>query len=286
MQHVDVYGSEADAAYQGAPGAYSEEAARALLGAEARLMPCASLEQAFDAVSDARASRAVVPVENAVSGTVPRVYELLLAHDLVVTGETSLNVDYVLVAPHGTRREGLRRILSHPLALAQCADFFRAHRGVEAVSVFDTAGAVRMVMEGRDDATAAIASRRAAALYGAQVIAEHIQDHPENWTRFIALASRTRVATPMRGRKAIVACGLRHEPGSLARALLALADQGLSVTKIEGQPIRGKAFEYRFVIEVVAHDARPIDREAFDPLAAHSEWWTLLGAYDPLPAAA
>ena len=99
MQQFDIYRSDADAAYQGAPGAYSEEAAQALLGDQARLMPCATLEQTFDAVEDGRALHAVVPVENAVSGTVPSVYELLLSHNLVVTGETIVNVDYVLVAP-------------------------------------------------------------------------------------------------------------------------------------------------------------------------------------------
>ena len=102
MQNVDLYKSLADGAYQGAPGAYSEEAAQLLLGADARLMPCATLEQAFDAIADGRVTHAVVPVENAVSGTVPQVYELLLASDLVVAGETSINIDHLLVAPRGT----------------------------------------------------------------------------------------------------------------------------------------------------------------------------------------
>jgi prephenate dehydratase len=157
MQQFDIYRSEADAAYQGAPGAYSEEAALTLLGAQARLMPCATLEQAFDAVVDGRAAHAIVPVESAASGTVPSVYELLLATDVVVTGETVVNVDYVLVAPPGAARGQLRRVLSHPLALAQCADFFRQNRGIDAVSVFDTAGAVRMILAGGDSFTAAIA---------------------------------------------------------------------------------------------------------------------------------
>jgi prephenate dehydratase len=282
MQQVDVYESIADAAYQGTRGAYSEEAAQALLGADTRLMPCATLEQAFGAVTDGRASHAVVPIENAVTGTVPSVYELLMAHDLVFAGEISINIDYVLVAPPGTERDNLQRVMSHPLALAQCGDFFRSHRGLEAVTVFDTAGAVRMVVESRDGVTAAIASRRAAAIYGAEVIAEHIQDHAENWTRFVLLVSRARAQMVPSGRKAIVACGLRHEPGALAHALQAIADQGLSVTKIEGRPIRGTPFEYRFVIETVRHDGDPIHIGAFESLAARTEWFKVLGAYDPL----
>jgi prephenate dehydratase len=281
MQQVDVYTSVADAAYQGAPGAYSEEAAQVLLGADARLVPCATLEQTFDAVVDSRATHAVVPVEDAVSGTVPGVYELLLAHDFVVTGEVSLNIEHVLVGPRGARRDTLRRVLSHPIALAQCSDFFRAHRKVEAVTVFDTAGAVRMVVESADPHSAAIASRRAAAMYGAEILAERIQDAAENWTRFLSLMARSQAALTRTGRKAMVACGLRHEPGALARALQLIADQGLSVTKIEGHPIKGKPFEYRFVVETVAPDDRPIDAALFQGLAAKTEWFALLGVYDP-----
>lgn len=281
MQTVDVYTSVADAAYQGAPGAYSEEAAHVLLGTDARLMPCATLEQTFEAVVDERASHAVVPVENAVSGTVPGVYEQLLAHDFVVTGEVALNIDHVLVGAKGATRNKVTRVMSHPIALAQCADYFRAHRGVEAVTVFDTAGAVRMVVESGDPQTAAIASRRAAAMYGADILAEHIQDVPENWTRFMLIMARTPTTQSRAGHKAILACGLRHEPGSLAQALQLLAAGGLSVTKIEGRPLRGKPFEYRFVVETIAHDGRAIDERDFGGLAAKTEWFRILGIYDP-----
>jgi prephenate dehydratase len=281
MQQVDVYTSVADAAYQGAPGAYSEEAANILLGADARLMPCATLEQTFEAVVDARASHAVVPVENAVSGTVPGVYEQLLANDFVVTGETALNIDHVLVGAKGASLRQITRVMSHPIALAQCADYFRAHRGVEAVTVFDTAGAVRMVVEAGDPQAAAIASRRAAAMYGAQILAEHIQDVPENWTRFMLIMARTPETESRSGHKAILACGLKHEPGALAQALQIIASGGLSVTKIEGRPLRGKPFEYRFVVETIAHGGRAIDAREFSGLAAKTEWFRILGIYDP-----
>ncbi len=278
MQHVDVYRSLADGAYQGAPGAYSEEAAQLLLGAEARLMPCATLEQAFDAITDGRVTHAVVPVENAVSGTVPQVYELLLANDIVVAGETSINIDHVLVAPHGTSRATVTRVMSHPLALAQCADFFRANRGIEAVSVFDTAGAVRMAVEANDGRTAAIASRRAAALYDAAIIAEHIQDRRDNWTRFLLLSSpayTTPIADPQ---KALVAFGLKHEPGALVHALQPIAKSGLSITKIEGRPA-DHAFEYHFVVEMVGAEGGPIPAVAFQELKAATTWLKVLGAF-------
>jgi prephenate dehydratase len=295
MHQVDLYKSEAEAAYQGAPGAYSEQAAQALLGTDARLMPCATLEQTFEAVGDGRANHAVVPVENAISGTVPLVYELLLEHDLAVSGETVINIDYVLVAPPGTKRRDVSRVLSHPIALAQCADFFRQNRGIEAVSVFDTAGAVRMIVQAGEASTAAIASRRAAGLYGAEILAEHIQDHPGNWTRFLLLSNRQHAERIERPQKILVAFGLRHEPGALVEALQPLASHGLSVTKIEGRPAshpqgapfepraftpaHGQPFDYRFVVEAIAAEGDTIPAQLQDDLRGATTWFKLLGAY-------
>lgn len=279
MQQVDLYTSEADAAYQGAPGAFSEEAARALLGTGARLMPCATLEQAIEAVNDARAARAVVPVENAISGTVPTVYELLLSQDLAVLSETIINVDHVLVGPPGATPRGIRRVMSHPLALEQCADFFRSNRGIQAVSVFDTAGAVRMTVEAGDPTTAAIASRRAAALYGAEIIAEHIQDHHDNWTRFLLLARAALAPVVHNPQKALLAFDLRHEPGALLQALQPIADAGLSVTKIEGRPIAGTPFRYRFIVELTAPEGQAITPETYDRVRDVTTWFKVLGAF-------
>jgi prephenate dehydratase len=210
---------------------------------------------------------------------VSTVYELLLTHDLVVTGETIVNIDYVLVAPPGTRRSDLRRVLSHPLALEQCADFFRQNRGIDAVSVFDTAGAVRMILAGGDTFTAAIASRRAAEMYGASILAEHIQDYRENWTRFLRLSQRSQAAPAEKAQKAFIACGLRHEPGALVTALQPIAAHGLSVTKIEGRPIAGTDFEYRFVIEIVAPNAGSIPQLVYDELEQATTSFRLLGAF-------
>ena len=279
MHQIDVYRSFADAAYQGAPGAYSEEAALQLLGRDAHLVPCATLEQAVEAITDGRVSQAIVPIENAVSGTVSQVYHLLLTHDLVVTGETSINIDYVLVAPHGTERSAITRVMSHPLALAQCGDFFRSNRGVAAVSVFDTAGAVRMAIEANDGQSAAIASRRAAEIYGAAIIAEHIQDHRDNWTRFLLLSGKSQDPGLAGAQKALVAFGLKHEPGALVQALQPIADAGLSVTKIEGRPIGGHPFEYHFVVEMAAPEGQTLAPTAFDRVREATTWFRVLGAF-------
>ena len=276
--HVDLHQAVYDAAYQGAPGAYSEEAAHTLLGPNASMLPRRSLEQVFEAVSAGGAKHGVVPVENTLSGTVPNVYELLLSHDLRVVGETLTHIDHVLVGPPEMRRDDVRRVMSHPVALAQCAEFFRTHRNIQAVPVFDTAGAVEIVMREDDGFTAAIASRRAAQLYKGEVLAEHLQDHTENWTRFLLLA-RADAADVRNVNKMLVAFDLPHEPGALARTLQALATRAVNLTKIESRPIAGKPFEYRFVVELTMERAGSGLAEAVEHMKTVTPWLRVVGAY-------
>jgi prephenate dehydratase len=277
--NVDLHQAVYDAAYQGAPGAYSEAAAQALLGPTASMLPRRSLEQVFDAVAAGGARHGVVPVENTLSGTVPNVYELLLAHDLRVIGETLIHIDHVLVGPQHMQREDVRRVLSHPVALAQCGEFFRRHRHIQAVPVFDTAGAVEIVLREDDGFTAAIASRRAAELYKGKVLAEQVQDHPENWTRFLLLV-RPDAAPEIRNvNKAIVAFDLPHKPGALAHALQDIARHDVNLTKIESRPIAGKPFEYRFVVELTAEGRGADIDEAVEEMRHETPWLRVLGAY-------
>ena len=266
-----------DAAYQGQPGAYSEEAAWSLVGDGARLLPCETLALLFEALVRGRAARAVVPVENSLAGTVPRAYELLLEHDVSAVGETCVRIDHVLIAAPATRLPGVRRVLSHPVALDQCTRFIAA-RGVEAVPVFDTAGAVALVMADPARHVAAIASRRAASLHGATILAERIQDDDENWTRFLLLA-RNPVARQESGGKMIVAFRLRHEQGTLGRALECLASRGLNLTKIESRPIRGRPFEYAFVIEATCGEMTPAGNAWLEPFRRVATDVRLIGCY-------
>lgn len=247
-----------DAAYQGAPGAYSEGAAIELLGRGSDLLPLPSLEAVFASVTEGRARYAVVPLENTIAGTVPRVYELLLSHDLRVLRETRVAIDHVLI---GSARLGLgdvRRVLSHPVALDQCGAFLRRHPSIVPVAAFDTAGAVRIVLDENDGMSAAIAGRHAAAVYGGAILAEEIQDHPENWTRFGLLASAD-VSAVERATKVLLVFDLPHEPGALAHALRAAADAGVNLTKIESRPIATRPFEYRFIVELAHEDPGTLD---------------------------
>jgi prephenate dehydratase len=181
----------AAAAYQGEPGAFSEDAAHVLVGQEATLLPCRSFEDVFQAVETGRARYGVLPIENTLSGSVPGSRDLLATRGLAIVGETVRRIRHALLACPGARLESLREVLSHPVALAQCQGFFRRNPHLEPVAVYDTAGAVELVLREAAVNRAAIASARAAILYGAKVIAERLEDHPENSTRFLLLARPT-----------------------------------------------------------------------------------------------
>lgn len=241
-----------DAAYQGAPGAYSEDAAHRLLGARARLLPRDTLASVFEAVGSGASRYGVLPIENCLAGAVPEAIDLLAAHPFGVAGETQVHIDHALLARPGTRLGHVRRVLSHPVALAQCRAFFASHPNIEPVPVFDTAGAVGIVVRDETGVSAALAARRAGDLYGADVLAEHLQDHPENWTRFLLLTRSMPVAPDDAPQKTLVMFELAHEPGALARALDPLARHGANLTRIQSQPVRGRPFEYRFSVEMTA----------------------------------
>lgn len=250
--------SACDAAYQGEPGAYSELAATSFLGGGARLLPLPALEDVFASVTTGRAAHAVVPLENTIAGTVPGVYELLLSHEVTVIAESRVPIDHALIGPPGLALRDVRRVLSHPVALGQCREFLRRHPAMVPVAAFDTAGAVRIVLEEDDGASAAIAGRHAAAVHGGTVLAEHLQDHAANWTRF-GLLSREEPAWSARATKALVVFDLPHQPGALARALDAAADAQVDLTKIESRPIATRPFEYRFIVELSHADPRRLD---------------------------
>lgn len=181
---------DADAAYQGARGAFSEDAARALLGSSAHLTPCSTLADVFDALTSGRVSAAVVPVTNSIVGAVPDAAELIARHDVRVIKEHLQPIDQTVIGAPGAHLAGLRRVWSHPVALQQCGRWFQRHPFVVPAPTFDTAGAVAEVVRRADPADAALASRRAADVYGGIVLAERVQDTPDNFTRFV-LVTRT-----------------------------------------------------------------------------------------------
>lgn len=177
----------ADAAYQGARGAFSEEAARALLGPDAILLPCRTLVDVFDAVAWGRARMAVVPLRNSIVGPVPDAAELMTQHKARVQAEHIQPINQTVIGPSGATLDTIRTVWSHPVALAQCTHWFARYPHVRPCPAFDTAGAVAEVLRRGNPSEAAIASKRAAAVYGGVVLDECVQDHPDNVTHFVLI---------------------------------------------------------------------------------------------------
>jgi len=263
--------------FQGEPGAYSEEAAVTLF-AEAETVPCPHLAEAFEAVAAGRADRAVVPVENSQAGSINETYDLLLAHDFVITAELDLRVSHCLIALPDQPLAAVARVYSHPQALAQCEAYLR-RLGAEPVAFYDTAGSAKMIREERRSGCAAIASRRAAQIYGLEILAEGIETNRNNYTRFLAIA-RQEASRAARSKTSVVFV-VQNRPGTLYRALGALAMRQINMAKIESRPGRAQPWEYVFYVDFDGHADDPEVRLALEEMRRHTSMLRVLGSYPP-----
>jgi prephenate dehydratase len=274
-----------DAAYQGTRGSNSEDACIDLLSPAAKLLPRTTLEDVFNSVSRGEARYGVVPVENTLAGSIHRCFDLLFEHDLKIIGETVRHILFAVIAPPGVALSDVRKALSHPVALAQCETFFREHPQIQPVPVYDTAGAVEIVMkEGARD-SAAVATRRAASVYGGQVLAEAIQDHLENYTRFLLITPTNSKEVPSgissstADYKTTIVFSVGHTPGALYHSLRPFAERRIDLAKIESRPLRGSPFEYLFYLDLVGRaDASPVS-DALNELRALAKSVRVLGSY-------
>ncbi len=265
-------------AFQGEPGAYSEQALYEVVeGAES--VPSPLLRDAFAHVLRGEADLAVVPVENSQAGSIHDTYDLLLEHSgvLHVRGEHELRVRHCLLAPLGADEQTVRRALSHPQALAQTARWLRK-RGIEQVAYHDTAGAARRAAELGERETGAVASRRAADVYGLQVLAEGIEDNPTNRTRFLVVGREPVVASSGEGKTSLV-FSTENRPGALYSALGCLASRGINLLKLESRPSRGEGWEYLFYVDCLGWASQPPLSDALDVLSRETAWVKVLGSY-------
>lgn len=267
-------------AFQGEPGAFSEAAAVQLLGDSIITVPRATFESAFRAIGEGAADALLAPVENSLAGSVVRVFDLLLESRLVMVAETILRIEMQLIAIPGASLNAIRSVASHPMALAQCERFFAAHPEWKRVPAEDTAGSVREILSRGDVSCAAIAGRRAAEHYHAQILAESIQDNSENFTRFVLLVPEKEVGAWVspEARKVSLAMRLAHRPGALLASLEPFAKQGVNLLKIESRPIHGRPWEYQFFIDVEASDTGRLDQALAEVRNATSEL-RVLGRY-------
>ncbi len=264
-------------AYQGEPGAYSEAAAlRFKPGVDLR--PCESFDEVFAAVTGGKATHGILPIENSIGGSIHRNYDLLVEHELPIVGEVEYRIVHHLLALPGSRIEDIKRIHSHPQALAQCERFLRTLPDREVVATYDTAGSAKIIRDhGLPDA-AAIASERAAQVFDLVVLQSGIQDFDDNITRFLIVG---RTATPLgEPDKTTVVFQLgKNEPGALFKALSVFALRGIDLTKLESRPIRGRPWEYMFYVDVSAAREDLTCARALVHLAEFARSLRTLGSY-------
>ena len=272
-------------AFQGERGAFSEEAARNLLGPRVRVLPCARFEDVFRSLKEGRAGGAVVPIENTLAGSVHENYDHLVNFELPIVAETSVRIVHHLMAPPGVPFSQIRRVFSHPVALNQCLDFFAANPQIERIPHYDTAGSAKMVMAQELADAGAIASAVAAEIYGARILRRSIESDRQNFTRFFLLRTPDYARThPVKAAanavwKTSIVFSTRNIPGALFRALSAFALRDLNLTKIESRPLRGKPWEYLFYLDFLGPVDDPVARNALNHLRELADMLRILGCY-------
>lgn len=263
-------------AFQGEPGAYSQEAIFQHFGPQVSTVPCPDFESIFKAVEEGRATLGLLPVENSQAGSINQAFDLLLDHDLRVVGEVKLRVRHCLLAAPGTEPGDIKRVYSHYQALAQCERYLRT-RGWEAVVAYDTAGAARELAAKPEPGAAAIASALAGETYGLEVLDSGIEDSHDNTTRFFLLGREE--PAPAKVNKTSIVFATMHTPGALYHVLGELATRGINLTKIESRPRRNRPWHYVFYVDLEGHWQDATINRALLGLLTRTAFLKLLGSY-------
>jgi len=271
-------------AYLGPPGTNTDEALRASSEGPIEPIAAATVPAAIAAVQSGEADRAVVPIENSLEGGVAATLDTLAseASDVRIVRETVQPIHHYLIAARPLSIGGVERVLSHPHAVGQCSRFLREQLpAVEIEAASSTAEAVRSLADGNRP-WAAIGSRLSAELYNATILAERIEDRPDNVTRFVWLARAEDAAPPSSGaaKTSIVFWGFNDDaPGSLVSVLRELSDREINLTKIESRPRRVRLGHYMFFADLDASSSDPRVEEALAALGARVETLRILGSY-------
>ena len=272
-------------AIQGERGSFSHEAAEQMIR-RCTVVPCARSAEVFDRVENGSVAAAVIPIENTLAGTVAEHADLLVERNVFIQAEYLLRIVHNVIALHGVKLASLRRVMSHPVALDQCRDFFRHHRQIEPVPFYDTAGSVKHVIENRVQDAAGIAGKQAAREYAGEILQRSIEDDKRNFTRFFLIRKRGqrsrgddyRRMIPRGANKTSIAFHVKDTPGVLFKSLSVFALRDISLSKIESRPMRGRPWEYVFYVDFMRGDDEAA-RNALRHLGEVAEFVKVLGVY-------
>ena len=271
--------------FQGEKGAFSQQAIRQFLGDRTEVVPCQTFEDVFVRLRDRRIAAAVIPIENTLAGSVHENYDHLVHFNFQICGETNVRINHNLIAPPGVRFRDLRRVFSHPVALNQCLKFFAQNPKIKKEPFYDTAGSVKMVLEEKLTDAAAIGSAVAAEIYGGTILRRTLEDDRRNFTRFFLLRrpedANRRLSPLARNQewKTTLVFSTRNIPGSLFRALSALALRDINLAKIESRPLRGRPWEYMFYLDLLGRADEVRVQKALGHLEELADFLRVLGSY-------
>lgn len=263
-------------AFQGEIGAYSELAVYKHFGSNVEVKPCKLFSDVFRSVDVGEVNYGVVPVENSIEGSVNQVYDLFMEYDLKVCGEIILKIEHCLIANLNATMDSIKIVYSHPQALGQCISFLE-RSGYKPIPTYDTAGSVKLLKEQGVTDAAAIASERAAQIYGMKILKRNISDNPDNYTRFFVLSKSE--SPPSGNDKTSIIFSVKHIPGALYKALEEFASREINLTKIESRPTKRKPWEYNFYLDFEGHWTEPRYKEALEGLRDKTVFIKILGSY-------
>lgn len=274
-------------AIQGELGSFSHEAAQRMLQ-RCTVVPCARSAEVFDRLEGGSVAAAVIPIENTLAGTVAEHADLMMARQVFIQREYLLRIVHNVIAMPGVQLRSLRRVLSHPVALDQCRDFFRRHPKIEAVPFYDTAGSVKHVIANQLKDAAGIAGRLAEREYAGKILQSSIEDDKRNFTRFFLIRKQEAAGPKGRGdyhrliprgaNKTSIVFQVRNVPGALFKSLSVFALRDITLSKIESRPWRGRPWEYVFYVDFLRGDDEPA-RNALRHLGEVAEFVKVLGIY-------
>ncbi|MCL4304226.1 MAG: prephenate dehydratase [Anaerolineae bacterium] len=265
-------------AFQGERGAYSEAAAVTFFGDAVQPIPYSDFDSVFEAVATGQTERGVLPVENSLAGSIHRNYDLLLRHELFIVGEVQIPIAHQLIALPGVTLGDIKKVYSHPQALAQCErSITKLLPHAERVVTYDTAGSVKMIKEQNITDGAGLASQRAADIYEMHIVQPDVQDDAENYTRFVIVAREPVV--PTGEIKTSIVFSMNNVPGSLFKSLAVFALRDIDLTKIESRPLQGKRWQYFFYIDFIASQYEEPGRNALNHLQEITSYLKVLGSY-------
>jgi prephenate dehydratase len=276
-------------AFQGERGAYGEMATLQYFP-DAKLVPLKSFQDVFEAANNDKVEYIVVPVENSIEGSINEIYDMLLQTRMSVIGEVYQRVTHCLITNRNMKM--IRYVYSHPQALAQCREYLQK-KGLKPVPAYDTAGAAKMIKENKMPNSAAIASKRAAELYGMKILDEGIEDRKNNYTRFLVLSSKKKKKMKRKTRKkddkgdlhddgpykTSIIFSVRHVPGALFGILGEFAIRKINLTKIESRPTKETPWEYNFYVDFEGHLQNKTIHEALMSIKTKTSYMKILGSY-------